>query len=82
MREVRVIPIAREFSTDKRINEFTPKRRVAVSAGSEDQFSSYKAQVDYCTTMIKGKAEWEFAGIYTDEGSVAPAPPVVMGSNR
>ena len=72
MREVRVIPVAREFATGQRVNEFTPKRRVAgyarVSTGSDDQFSSYKAQVDYYTTMIKGKAEWEFVGIYTDEG--------------
>ena len=72
MREVRVIPVAREFSTGQRVNEFTPKRRVAgyarVSTGSDDQFSSYKAQVDYYTTKIKGKAEWEFVGIYTDEG--------------
>lgn len=72
MREVRVIPAAREFSTTGIINQFAPKRRVAgyarVSTDSEDQYSSYEAQIDYYTTMIKGKTEWEFVRIYTDEG--------------
>jgi DNA invertase Pin-like site-specific DNA recombinase len=72
MREVRVIPAAREFSTGQAINQVMPKRRVAgyarVSTDRDDQFTSYEAQVDYYTTMIKSKAEWEFAGIYTDEG--------------
>jgi len=72
MREVRVIPAAREFSLDGIINHFAPKRRVAgyarVSTDSEDQYSSYEAQIDYYTTMIKGKTEWDFMGIYTDEG--------------
>ena len=72
MREVRVIPAAREFSLDGIINHFAPKRRVAgyarVSTDSEDQYSSYEAQIDYYTTMIKGKTEWEFVRIYTDEG--------------
>ena len=66
MREVRVIPVAREFATGQRINEFIPKRRVAgyarVSTGSEDQFSSYKAQVDYYTTMIKEKLSGSLLG--------------------
>lgn len=51
------------------------KRRVAgyarVSTDSEEQATSYDAQVDYYTKYIKGNAEWEFAGIYTDEGITA-----------
>lgn len=27
-----------------------------------------EAQVDYYTSYIKGRNDWEFAGIYTDEG--------------
>lgn len=50
----------------------TKKRKVAayarVSTDSDDQLTSYDAQVDYYTSYIKGKPEWEFAGIYTDEG--------------
>lgn len=48
------------------------KRRVAayarVSTDSEEQLTSYEAQVDYYTRYIQSKPEWEFAGIYTDEG--------------
>jgi len=48
------------------------KRRVAgyarVSTDHEDQVTSYEAQVDYYTNYIKSRDDWEFAGIYTDEG--------------
>jgi len=55
MREVRIIPAAREFSTEGTINQFAPKRRVAgyarVSTDRDGQLSSYEAQIDYYTTM-------------------------------
>ena len=48
------------------------KRRVAgyarVSTDHEDQVTSYEAQVDYYTNYIKSRDDWEFVGIYTDEG--------------
>ncbi len=48
------------------------RRKVAgyarVSTDHEDQVSSYAAQVDYYTKYIKGREDWEFAGMYTDEG--------------
>ena len=48
------------------------KRRVAgyarVSTDHEDQVTSYEAQVDYYTNYIKGRDDWEFVSIYTDEG--------------
>ncbi len=61
------------------INKFTAKpmdskkkRRVAgyarVSTDHEDQQTSYEAQVDYYTTYIQGRDDWEFAGLYSDEG--------------
>ena len=61
------------------INKFTAKpmdskkrRRVAgyarVSTDHEDQQTSYEAQVDYYTTYIQGREDWEFAGLYSDEG--------------
>ena len=61
------------------INKFTAapiashvKRKVAgyarVSTDNEDQISSYAAQVDYYTKYIKERKDWEFVGIYTDEG--------------
>lgn len=48
------------------------KRRVAayarVSTDSEEQLTSYEAQVDYYTKLIQRNDDWEFVGIYTDEG--------------
>ena len=48
------------------------KRKVAayarVSTDHEEQQSSYEAQVDYYTKYIRGRDDWEFAGIYSDEG--------------
>ena len=48
------------------------KRRVAgyarVSTDSDEQFTSYEAQVDYYTRYIKHNPEWEFVKVYTDEG--------------
>lgn len=48
------------------------KRRVAayarVSTDSEEQLTSYTAQVSYYTDYIKGRDDWEFVKVYTDEG--------------
>ena len=48
------------------------KRRVAgyarVSTDSDEQFTSYEAQVDYYTEYIKKRNDWEFVAVYTDEG--------------
>lgn len=48
------------------------KRRTAgyarVSTDSEEQFTSYEAQVDYYTNYIKSREDWEFVKVYTDEG--------------
>ncbi len=48
------------------------RRRVAgyarVSTDSDEQFTSYEAQVDYYTNFIRSHPEWEFVSVYTDEG--------------
>ena len=48
------------------------KRRVAayarVSTDSEEQQTSYAAQVDRYTKYIQERADWEFVAVYTDEG--------------
>jgi site-specific DNA recombinase len=48
------------------------KRRVAayarVSTDSEEQLTSYEAQVDYYTKFIQQRTDWEFVTVYTDEG--------------
>ena len=48
------------------------KRKTAsyarVSTDSDEQFTSYEAQVDYYTNYIKSRSDWEFVEVYTDEG--------------
>lgn len=48
------------------------KRRAAgyarVSTDSDEQFTSYEAQIDYYTQFIKRHSDWEFVKVYTDEG--------------
>ena len=48
------------------------RRRVAayarVSTDSDEQFTSYEAQIDYYTQYIKARDDWEFVKVYTDEG--------------
>lgn len=48
------------------------KRRVAgyarVSTASEEQATSYEAQVDYYTRYIQRNPEWMFVSVYTDAG--------------
>lgn len=39
-----------------------------VSTDTEEQLSSYEAQVTYYKDYIKKRPDWEFAGIYADEG--------------
>lgn len=50
----------------------TKKRRVAayarVSTNSEEQATSYEAQVKYYTEYIRSKSEWVFVDVYTDKG--------------
>ena len=53
------------------IAEQAKKLRVAayarVSSDSADQLNSFATQVDYYTSYIRSKEEWEFAGLYADE---------------
>ena len=62
------------------------KRRVAgyarVSTDHEEQQSSYEAQVDYYTSYIKGRGDWEFVSVYTDEGVSATSTTKREGFNQ
>ena len=62
------------------------KRRVAayarVSTDSEEQLTSYEAQVDYYTRYIQSKSDWKFVGVYTDEGISAVNTKRREGFNR
>ena len=70
-RKVTTIPATINKMTAKPIDS-RKKRRVAgyarVSTDNQDQLTSYAAQVDYYTNYIKGREDWEFAGLYSDEG--------------
>lgn len=51
------------------------KKKVAgyarVSTNMEEQQSSYEAQLDYYTNYIQLHEEWEYVGMYSDEGITA-----------
>lgn len=59
---------------EEKVNIITPvrKTRVAaycrVSTKEDDQLNSYSAQVEYYTKYCASKPEWDFVGIYADEG--------------
>ena len=61
-------------------------RRVAayarVSTDSEEQLTSYEAQVDYYTRYIQDRPDWAFVGIYSDEGISATNTKRREGFNR
>ena len=71
MRKVHVIPATIQRYTEKPLNSIQ-KRKVAgyarVSTDHADQVTSYEAQVEYYTRYIKERDDWEFVGMYTDEG--------------
>jgi DNA invertase Pin-like site-specific DNA recombinase len=54
------------------LQAFKPKVRVAaycrVSTDSDEQMASLEAQKDHYESYIKANPDWEFAGIYYDEG--------------
>jgi len=85
-RNITVIPpvagrgVIHDFGTRKE------RKRVAayarVSTDTEEQLTSYEAQVDHYTRHIKANAEWDFAGIYTDEGISATNTKKRDGFNR
>ncbi len=84
-RSVRTIPpkISRNMTG---ITPIHARRRVAayarVSTDSEEQQTSYEAQVDYYTKYINERPDYEFVGIYTDEGISAVNTKKRDGFNR
>jgi predicted site-specific integrase-resolvase len=85
MSKVTIIPAKLNRAT------FTPldqpkKRKVAgyarVSTDSEEQQTSYEAQVSYYTEYIQKRDDWEFAGVYTDQGISATNTKHRDGFNR
>ena len=84
-KNVTVIPATRNLHTGVPMQSKS-KRKVAgyarVSTDSDEQFTSYEAQVDYYTNYIKSRPEWEFVEVYTDEGISALNTKKRDGFNR
>lgn len=72
MGNVMVIPAKRQIGNTGRKQDAKPKLRVAaycrVSTDSDEQATSYEAQVEHYTEYIQKNPDWEFAGIYADDG--------------
>ena len=71
--------MAKVVTIPAKINAFTKvpigenrKRRVAayarVSTDKDEQYTSYESQIKYYTEYIQKHPEWEFSGMYADEG--------------
>lgn len=70
-RRVTTIPATLQRFTSQPISVPRKRRTAAyarVSTDTDEQLSSYDMQVRYYTDYIQNRTDWEFAGIYTDEG--------------
>ena len=71
MPRVTTIPATRNQFTALPTMSFTKRRTAAyarVSTDSDEQFTSYEAQIDYYTKLITAREDWEYVDVYTDEG--------------
>lgn len=70
-KNITVIPARRRVGNTVN-KEIKPKLKVAaycrVSTDSDEQATSYEAQMEHYTNYIKKNDEWEFAGIFADDG--------------
>lgn len=70
-KNITVIPARRRVGNTVNKEE-KPKLKVAaycrVSTDSDEQATSYEAQVEHYTNFIQKNDEWEFAGIFADDG--------------
>lgn len=84
-KNVTVIPATLNIHTKTPTTERV-RRRVAayarVSTDSEEQLTSYEAQVDYYTKFIRENPDWDFVEVYTDEGISAVNTKHRDGFNR
>jgi site-specific DNA recombinase len=69
-KNITVIPARKHSRKNK--DEEKPKLRVAaycrVSTDSDEQASSYEAQIEHYTAFINGHPDWQLAGIFADDG--------------
>lgn len=68
---ITAIPARRKVGTqkpEKKVQKIRVAAYCRVSTEMEEQESSYDTQVEHYTTYIQSRPEWEFAGIYADDG--------------
>lgn len=82
---VTVIPQTKKIKRDP-TNQKINKRKVAgyarVSTDLEQQQNSYQTQLDYYTVYISSRPDWEFVGMYSDEGVTGTSMKKRDGFNR
>ena len=73
MREKIVTRIEPNVTIIPKLEPMARRKRVAayarVSTASDEQMGSIEAQRDYYSKYIMEHANWDFVGIYADEGS-------------
>lgn len=72
MAEVKIIKPNMNFNHIENISKKSKKKKVCaycrVSTDFEDQRTSYVSQINHYSDYIKKNKDWEFAGIYADDG--------------
>ena len=67
-KEVQIIPAKRDMEAETEKKKLRVCAYCRVSTDEDTQASSYELQVQNYTRMIQENPEWEFAGIFADEG--------------
>lgn len=72
MAEVQIIKPCIDTEHIQNFSKKSRKKKVCaycrVSTDMEDQRTSYYSQIDHYSTYIKKNKDWEFAGVYADDG--------------
>lgn len=67
-KEVQIIPAKKDLNPETEMKKLRVCAYCRVSTDEDTQASSYELQVQNYTKMIQENPEWEFAGIFADEG--------------
>lgn len=67
-REVQIIPAKKDIADTKEEKKLRVCAYCRVSTDEDTQASSYELQVQNYTKMIQENPDWQFAGIFADEG--------------
>ena len=65
---MQIIPARKELESGEEKRKLRVCAYCRVSTEEDNQASSYELQVQNYTKMIQENPEWEFAGIFADEG--------------